>query len=185
MENHCDVVTNRSLQAAAAFENGDCGGLQGHPPGLDLAALEGIMGWHVWKPMIESGRTLARILVAAALAVAGLMLAPADAMAHVGHVHGAAAISHTVNGAPEAVQSEAASQHLLEVVQAPAKDTGGDRACTCCFCTAPCGGCCAAWVVLPPNLRPPPIARATPMPTADRATGLLPEALPEPPKAIV
>jgi len=150
---------------------------------------------------MRADQLLPRLMMAATLLVAALMFAPAGAYAHGGHSHGAQPIEQ----AAKPVLMHATESELVKIVPFAIGDgasldgrsaeahsvvpaASASRACGSCpggCCHSAGTGCCAAFITAAVEIGIPALGRSEFDLVIARGSGVMPDALPEPPKTLV
>jgi hypothetical protein len=136
---------------------------------------------------------IARMLFAVTVLVAGVLLAPSAGFAHAGHDHNTTpAVQSAVDATvvPDAIVSERggkAETSKAQWIDASAASMTGKTKTTCnggC-CGAATPSCCAMSIAVMMGLPAPPMGKRVFVTAQHEGAGIVPGALPEPPKSLV
>ena len=148
---------------------------------------------------MRTEQLLRRLVTAATLVVAALVLMPAGAYAHGGHSHSA---SPEQVMKPDAVRSVEPQNTDISLVAAtegsaltqdsetaasvlPARFPSSPQTCPGGCCHSSGTGCCAAFLTAPVEIGVPVLGRSRLNLVVFGGAGITPDALPEPPKSLV
>ena len=138
---------------------------------------------------------LSQALTVLTLVVAGLIVVPAGALAHEGHIHTVPPAT-VVKQAADIQVFDAARITLQDVVACtrtsgasvavfPVHGQKAPQSCPGGCCHSWGAGCCPAWLTASFEMRIPVLGRSTLVVAVIGGSGITPDALPEPPKSSV